>query len=81
MWRTRPAERVGSTASAYLLWGVFPLYLPLLKPAGTIEILAQRMVWSLLVMRRPAELTGGYGGPARCCATGAARPARRWPPC
>ena len=39
-----------SGASAYLLWGAFPLYWPLLKPAGTIEILAQRMVWSLLTM-------------------------------
>jgi chloramphenicol-sensitive protein RarD len=36
--------------SAYLLWGLFPLYWPLLKPAGAIEILAQRMVWSLLLM-------------------------------
>jgi chloramphenicol-sensitive protein RarD len=35
---------------AYLLWGLFPLYWPLLKPAGAIEILAQRMVWSLLFM-------------------------------
>ncbi|WP_375502907.1 EamA family transporter RarD [uncultured Jatrophihabitans sp.] len=37
-------------ASAYLLWGIFPLYFPLLKPAGTIEILAMRMAWSLIVM-------------------------------
>jgi chloramphenicol-sensitive protein RarD len=35
---------------AYLLWGLFPLYWPLLEPAGAIEILAQRMVWSLLFM-------------------------------
>lgn len=32
---------------AYLLWGLFPLYWPLLKPAGAIEILAHRMLWSL----------------------------------
>ncbi|MEO6503855.1 MAG: EamA family transporter RarD [Jatrophihabitantaceae bacterium] len=36
--------------SAYLLWGLFPLYWPLLKPAGALEILAQRMVWSLLLI-------------------------------
>jgi chloramphenicol-sensitive protein RarD len=36
--------------SAYLLWGLFPLYWPLLKPAGAVEILAQRMVWSLLLI-------------------------------
>jgi chloramphenicol-sensitive protein RarD len=33
--------------SAYLLWGLFPLYWPLLKPASAIEILAHRMLWSL----------------------------------
>lgn len=33
--------------TAYILWGLFPLYWPLLKPAGAVEILAHRMVWSL----------------------------------
>ncbi|MGI8676140.1 MAG: EamA family transporter RarD [Nocardioidaceae bacterium] len=33
---------------AYLGWGFFPLYWPLLKPAGATEILAHRVVWSLL---------------------------------
>jgi chloramphenicol-sensitive protein RarD len=36
--------------SAYLLWGVFPLYFPLLEPAGPLEILADRIVWSLVVV-------------------------------
>jgi chloramphenicol-sensitive protein RarD len=36
--------------AAYLLWGAFPLYWPLLEPAGAIEILAHRIVWSLVVM-------------------------------
>ncbi len=35
---------------AYLLWGGFPLYWPLLEPSGAVEILAHRMVWSLVVM-------------------------------
>jgi chloramphenicol-sensitive protein RarD len=41
------------------MWGLVPLFWPLLKPAGAVEILAHRMVWSLgvvgivlLVMRR-----------------------------
>ena len=34
--------------AAYLTWGIFPLYWPLLKPAGAVEILAHRIVWSLL---------------------------------
>jgi chloramphenicol-sensitive protein RarD len=36
-------------ATAYLLWGLFPLYFPLLRPASALEVLAHRMVWSLLV--------------------------------
>jgi chloramphenicol-sensitive protein RarD len=34
-------------ASAYLLWGVFPLYFHALLPANAVEILLHRMVWSL----------------------------------
>ncbi|MFC9591306.1 EamA family transporter RarD [Streptomyces sp. NPDC056944] len=29
------------------MWGLVPLFWPLLKPAGAVEILAHRMVWSL----------------------------------
>ncbi|MEV0972002.1 EamA family transporter RarD [Microtetraspora glauca] len=36
--------------AAYAMWGLFPLYWPLLKPAGAIEILAHRMVWSLVAV-------------------------------
>ncbi len=36
--------------SAYLLWGLFPLYFPLLDPTPPIEILANRIVWSLVVL-------------------------------
>ncbi|MFF5708853.1 EamA family transporter RarD [Streptomyces sp. 62] len=33
---------------AYGMWGLVPLFWPLLKPAGALEILAHRMVWSLV---------------------------------
>ncbi|GAB3856495.1 EamA family transporter RarD [Nocardioides maradonensis] len=36
--------------TAYVLWGVFPLYFPLLAPSGPFEILAHRMVWTCLIM-------------------------------
>jgi chloramphenicol-sensitive protein RarD len=36
--------------AAYAMWGLFPLYWPLLEPAGAVEILAHRIVWSLLTM-------------------------------
>jgi chloramphenicol-sensitive protein RarD len=34
--------------AAYGMWGLVPLFWPLLKPAGAAEILAHRMVWSLV---------------------------------
>jgi chloramphenicol-sensitive protein RarD len=37
-------------ALAYALWGTFPLYWTLLEPAGAIEILAHRILWSVLTM-------------------------------
>jgi chloramphenicol-sensitive protein RarD len=37
-------------AAAYGMWGAFPLYWPLLEPSGAVEILAHRVVWSLVVM-------------------------------
>ncbi|MCR6712466.1 MAG: EamA family transporter RarD [Demequina sp.] len=36
-------------ASAYLVWGLFPLLMHALIPASAIEITAQRAVWSLVV--------------------------------
>jgi chloramphenicol-sensitive protein RarD len=43
-------ERRGTAlgVAAYLFWGLFPLYWPLLEPAGAVEILAHRVVWSLV---------------------------------
>ena len=44
--------------AAYVMWGLFPVYWPLLEPGGAMEILAHRIVWSLvfvlllLVIRR-----------------------------
>jgi chloramphenicol-sensitive protein RarD len=39
---------VGAGLGAYALWGLFPLYFPLLEPAGGLEIVAHRVAWSLL---------------------------------
>nr|WP_213281286.1 EamA family transporter RarD [Cellulomonas hominis] len=33
---------------AYLLWGVLPLYFELLKPSGAVEVVAHRVLWSLI---------------------------------
>lgn len=46
---------------AYLMWGVFPLYFPLLEPAGAVEIVACRILFSLLVVAALLQLTHGWG--------------------
>jgi chloramphenicol-sensitive protein RarD len=49
---------IGYGLAAYTIWGLFPLYWPLLDPTPASQILAHRMVWSLvfvaavLVVRR-----------------------------
>ena len=37
-------------AGAYVMWGLFPAFFPLLKPAGAGEILAHRVIWSFAAM-------------------------------
>lgn len=54
----------GFVFAAYLIWGMFPLYFAALKPAGALEILAHRIVWSLvfcgliLLLRRDLQWIG-----------------------
>jgi len=50
-------------AGAFISWGLFPLFFPLLLPAGSFEVLAHRIVWSaaslflvLVVARRLGDL-------------------------
>ncbi|GGZ13812.1 EamA family transporter RarD [Streptomyces nitrosporeus] len=57
---------------AYGMWGLVPLFWPLLEPAGAVEILAHRMVWSLgvvvialLALRRWAWVRELAGQPRR----------------
>jgi len=46
---------------AYLLWGFLPLYFPLMRPAGAVEIVAHRVVWSLLFCAAVIAITGQVG--------------------
>jgi chloramphenicol-sensitive protein RarD len=46
--------------AAYLLWGLFPLYWPLLAPAGAVEILAHRILWSMVVVAVLLAATQGF---------------------
>jgi chloramphenicol-sensitive protein RarD len=44
------AKGVVIGVAAYALWGLFPAYWPLLKPAGSAEILAHRVLWTAVLM-------------------------------
>jgi chloramphenicol-sensitive protein RarD len=78
--RTPAASGLLYGLSAYLLWGLFPLFWPLLEPANPLEILACRIVFCfvivavLLAVRR--ELGGirrlERGTVLRLCAAGIA---------
>lgn len=39
-----------SAGAAFTLWGVFPIYLRLLKPVPAPEILSHRVVWSVVLL-------------------------------
>ncbi|GHJ34875.1 EamA family transporter RarD [Streptomyces sp. TS71-3] len=49
---SRGEQRVGvlNGVAAYGLWGLVPLFWPLVDSAGPVEILAHRMVWSLALV-------------------------------
>ena len=47
--------------AAYVLWGLLPLYWPLLEPAAPVEILAHRIAWSLVFALGVLAFTSGFG--------------------
>jgi chloramphenicol-sensitive protein RarD len=49
-----------AAVGGYLLWGLFPLYWPLLEPAAPVEILAHRIVWSLAFLLGLLALSAGF---------------------
>ena len=52
-------------AAAYLWWGLFPLYWPLLEPAGALELLAYRVLFSALVVAGLLAVRSRLRGVAR----------------
>lgn len=47
--RDRGRRGVAYGLAAYGLWGAVPLFWPLVKRAGALELLAHRVVWSLVI--------------------------------
>lgn len=56
-----PVDRWGLPLgmAAFFIWGGMPLFFPLLSPAGPLEIIAHRVVWSLLFCLVGLAATGG----------------------
>jgi chloramphenicol-sensitive protein RarD len=52
-------------AAAYVMWGLFPLYWPLIDSAGSVEILAHRIAWSLVVLVALLAVRGRLGALTR----------------
>lgn len=48
-------------AGAYFMWGLFPLLMAALEPAGALEITAHRAVWSLVVCLVIVAVTKSWG--------------------
>ncbi len=59
--RTTSQNGVLFGVGAYLCWGFFPLYWPLLDPAGSLEVLAHRFVWSMVFVLVAITATGRWG--------------------
>jgi chloramphenicol-sensitive protein RarD len=55
-------SRAGTTYGvvAYALWGLFPLYWPLLEPAKPLEVLAHRVLWSFVALVLLLAVTRGF---------------------
>jgi chloramphenicol-sensitive protein RarD len=48
-------------AAAYVLWGLFPPFFRLLEPAAPAEILAHRVLWTLVFMAVVLAVLRGWG--------------------
>lgn len=46
---------------AYFMWGLFPLYWPLLEPSNSIEIVAHRAIWTFVFCVALLLFTGKLG--------------------
>jgi len=58
-----PADRpsgIACSAGAYLLWGIFPLYFKAVATVPALEMLAHRVVWSLLFLALVLTIRRGW---------------------
>ena len=48
------------TLVAYIMWGFFPAFFPLLLPASPLEILAHRVLWTAVLVTGFLFLSGRW---------------------
>ncbi len=65
----------GFGLTAYLLWGLFPLYWKLLDSSGALELLAHRILWAMLTIVGLMLVRHRFGQVRALLA----EPRRRWP--
>ncbi len=53
--------------SAYLIWGLFPIYFKLVANIPALEIVAHRVVWSILLLTIFVSLTGQWKAVKNAC--------------
>ncbi|MDR2567126.1 MAG: EamA family transporter RarD [Bifidobacteriaceae bacterium] len=60
--RPKPGRRTGPAlgVGAYFLWGLLPLYLLLAEPAGALEVIAHRLIWSAVMLLVIVAATGQF---------------------
>lgn len=56
-------QRIGVACglSAHFLWGIFPIYIRMLSDVPSLQILAHRIAWSVLVVAIINSIRGGWG--------------------
>ena len=61
--RSTDVDRGGAAlgVGAYVLWGLVPIYWPLLAPAAPVEVLAHRILWTLVFMAVVLAVLRGWG--------------------
>ncbi|HXV93796.1 MAG TPA: EamA family transporter RarD [Pseudonocardia sp.] len=52
---------VAQGVTAHVIWGLFPAFWPLLDPAAPIEVLAHRILWTLVLMAGVLTVVRGWG--------------------
>jgi chloramphenicol-sensitive protein RarD len=67
---THRSESAGTAAAvaAYALWGLAPLYWPLVERADPLEVLAHRVIWTLAFVASLLWLVRGWGAVAAALA-------------